>query len=76
MGQQGKRKEKSPDWQLKLTGNSQHISVEQPKGQPAPMGTNYKAPDWHTSPTGIEGKVNLGARHWSPTLVKKEDGQI
>ena len=56
MGRQVNRNEQNPDWQLTPKGNSQHISVEHPKGQPAPMGTNDKSPDWKPStPVKMEG---------------------
>ena len=60
MGDHGNRKKKNPDWQLTLTGNIIHSSVDHPKGQSSPMGTNAKAPDWQLSLAGIEGKEKLG----------------
>ena len=74
MRHQGNRKEKNPDWQLTLKGNSLQISVDQPKGWPAPTRTNHKAPDWYTSLIGIEVKDKLRALDWSPTPVKIEYG--
>ena len=50
--------------------------MDQPKGQPAPMGTSYKTPGWHPCQTGIDGKEKLGAPDWPPTPVKMDDGQL